>query len=66
MDQLLSKDGQLTNFVRQNLAVDYQKAMGIDTLLEQANAEQRIAQQFRHLINDHQALADSLKTLINR
>ena len=37
--------------------------MGIDTILEQKDAEQRIAQQFRHLLNNRQALISALQAL---
>ena len=37
--------------------------MGIDTILEQKDAEQRIAQQFRHLLNNRQALTSALQAL---
>ena len=63
LDDLLSQKGQLTNFIRQSLPADYQKKIGIDTLLEQADAEQRIAQQFRHLLNNRQALTSALQAL---
>ena len=63
LNHLLSQEGQLTNFIRQSLPADYQKKLGIDTVLEQADAEQLIAQQFRHLLNNRQALTSALQAL---
>lgn len=63
LNHLLSQEGQLKNFIRQSLPADYQKKMGIDTILEQKDAEKRIAQQFRHLLNNRQALISALQAL---
>lgn len=63
LEHLLSQEGQLTNFIRQNLPTEYQKDLGIASLLEQENAEQRIAQQFHHLLSDRQALMSALQSL---
>lgn len=63
LEHLLTQEGQLTNFIHQNLPAEYQNDLGIAALLEQENAEQRIAQQFHHLLSDRQALMSALKSL---
>lgn len=63
LNQLLAEDGQLINFIRQNLPNEYQQDIDITKLLEQEDAPKRIAQQFNHLLNDRQALMTALQSL---
>lgn len=65
LQTLMQTEGQLSNFIRQTIPLSHLNQEAVNSLLQEADAEKRIAEQFKYLLNDHDALISALQSLQN-